>query len=72
MAVSIAESMKPTAPPRSSRRKSSQVNGMSMHMSMHSVSLLVEAILLKAKSLDALGRVTDIIWKIRMVVESLH
>jgi len=62
MTIAIAESIKPTAPPRSSRRKSSQVNGMSMHMSMHSVSLLVEAILLKAKSLDALGRVTGINW----------
>jgi len=29
---------------------------------MHSVSLLLEAILLKAKSLDALGRVTGINW----------
>jgi hypothetical protein len=60
MTTAIAESVKPRAPPRSSRRKSSQVNGMLMHMSMHSVSLLLEAILLKAKSLDALGKVTGI------------
>lgn len=57
MTSAIAESVKPR-PPRSSRRKASQVNGMLMHMSMHSVSLLIEAILLKAKSLEGLGRVT--------------
>lgn len=58
MTSAIAESVKPRGPPRSSRRKASQVNGMLMHMSMHSVSLLIEAILLKAKSLEGLGRVT--------------
>ncbi|GJN40480.1 hypothetical protein PR202_gb29695 [Eleusine coracana subsp. coracana] len=50
MTSAIAESIKSRVPPRSSRRKTSQVNGMLMHMSMHSVSL--EAILLKAKSLE--------------------
>lgn len=62
MISAIAQSIKPRTPPRSSRRKSSQVNG--MHMSMHSVSLLLEAILLKAKSLDTLGRVAGINWKL--------
>ena len=60
MTSAIAESIKPREPPRSSRRRSSQVNGMQMHMSMHSVSLLLEAILLKAKSLEGLDRVTGI------------
>jgi len=55
MTSAIAESIKSRS---SSRRKTSQVNGMLMHMSMHSVSLLLEAILLKAKSLEGLGRVT--------------
>ena len=59
MTSAIAESIKPRTPPRSSRRKSSQVNGMVMHMSMHSVSLLLEAILLKAKSLEGFGRATE-------------
>ncbi len=57
MTTAIADSVKPRGPPRS-RKKTSQVNGMLMHMSMHSVSLLLEAILLKAKSLEGLGRVT--------------
>ncbi|RCU61486.1 hypothetical protein SETIT_J005800v2 [Setaria italica] len=60
MTSAIAESIKSRVPPRSSRRKTSQVNGMLMHMSMHSVSLLLEAILLKAKSLEGLGRLMDI------------
>ena len=55
MTSAIAESIKSRVPPRSSRRKTSQVNGMLMHMSMHSVSLLLEAILLKAKSLEGFG-----------------
>jgi tetratricopeptide repeat protein 7 len=59
MTSAISESIKPRTPP-SSRRKTSQVNGMHIHMSMHSVSLLLEAILLKAKSLEGLGRVTGI------------
>jgi tetratricopeptide repeat protein 7 len=60
MTSAIAESIKPRTPP--SRRKISLVNGMQMRMSMHSVSLLLEAILLKAKSLEGLGRVTGINW----------
>ena len=59
MTSAIAESIKSRVPPRSSRRKTSQVNGMLMHMSMHSVSLLLEAILLKAKSLEGFGRATE-------------
>ncbi|PUZ42338.1 hypothetical protein GQ55_9G575000 [Panicum hallii var. hallii] len=72
MTIAIAESIKPRAPPRSSRRKSSQVNGMSTHMSMHSVSLLLEAILLKAKSLDTLGRVTDAAEECRTIIDIIE
>ncbi|KAL6648631.1 hypothetical protein ACP70R_012855 [Stipagrostis hirtigluma subsp. patula] len=69
MTSAIAESMKPRGPPRSSRRKTSQVNGMQIHMSMHSVSLLLEAILLKAKSLEGLGRVTDAAEECRTIID---
>jgi hypothetical protein len=62
MTTAITESAKPRVSPRSSRRKTSQVNGMLVHMSMHSVSLLLEAILLKAKSLESLDRVTGTEW----------
>ncbi|XP_025798049.1 protein NPGR1 isoform X2 [Panicum hallii] len=72
MTIAIAESIKPRVPPRSSRRKSSQVNGMSTHMSMHSVSLLLEAILLKAKSLDTLGRVTDAAEECRTIIDIIE
>uniref|UniRef100_K3Z2J8 Uncharacterized protein n=1 Tax=Setaria italica TaxID=4555 RepID=K3Z2J8_SETIT len=68
MTSAIAESIKSRVPPRSSRRKTSQVNGMLMHMSMHSVSLLLEAILLKAKSLEGLGRVTALPSEMGIVV----
>ncbi|KAL6867658.1 hypothetical protein ACP4OV_015682 [Aristida adscensionis] len=69
MTSAIAESMKPTVPPRSSRRKTSQVNGMQIQMSMHSVSLLLEAILLKAKSLEGLGRITDAAEECRTIID---
>ncbi|OQU93053.1 hypothetical protein SORBI_3001G467200 [Sorghum bicolor] len=72
MTSAIAESIKPRTPPRSSRRKSSQVNGMLMHMSMHSVSLLLEAILLKAKSLDTLGRVADAAEECRTIIDIIE
>uniref|UniRef100_K4AMI9 Uncharacterized protein n=1 Tax=Setaria italica TaxID=4555 RepID=K4AMI9_SETIT len=68
MTSAIAESIKSRVPPRSSRRKTSQVNRMLMHMSMHSVSLLLEAILLKAKSLEGLGRVTALPSEMGIVV----
>ncbi|RCV06150.1 hypothetical protein SETIT_1G140500v2 [Setaria italica] len=68
MTSAIAESIKSRVPPRSSRRKTSQVNGMLMHVSMHSVSLLLEAILLKAKSLEGLGRVTALPSEMGIVV----
>ncbi|TVU48037.1 hypothetical protein EJB05_07659 [Eragrostis curvula] len=68
MTSAIAESIKPRTPP-SSRRKTSQVNGMQMHMSMHSVSLLLEAILLKAKSLEGLGRVTDAAEECKIIID---
>ncbi|KAK3148080.1 hypothetical protein QOZ80_3BG0290370 [Eleusine coracana subsp. coracana] len=67
MTTAIAESIKPRTPP--SRRKTSQVNGMQMQMSMHSVSLLLEAILLKAKSLEGLGRVTDAAEECRTIID---
>ncbi|KAG8073890.1 hypothetical protein GUJ93_ZPchr0006g46136 [Zizania palustris] len=69
MTSAIADSVKPRGPPRSSRKKTSQVNGMLMHMSMHSVSLLLEAILLKAKSLEGLDRVTDAAEECRTIIE---
>lgn len=69
MTSAITESVKPKVSPRSSRRKTSQVNGMLMHMSMHSVSLLLEAILLKAKSLESLGRVTDAAEQCRIIID---
>uniref|UniRef100_A0ACD5TVN3 Uncharacterized protein n=1 Tax=Avena sativa TaxID=4498 RepID=A0ACD5TVN3_AVESA len=69
MTSAITESAKPRVSPRSSRRKSSQVNGMLVHMSMHSVSLLLEAILLKAKSLESLGRVTDAAEECRTIID---
>ncbi|XP_062216453.1 protein NPGR1-like isoform X1 [Phragmites australis] len=72
MTSAIAESIKPRGPPRSSRRKTSQVNGMLMHMSMHSVSLLLEAILLKAKSLEALGRVTEAAEECRTIIDIIE
>nr|ABF94492.1 TPR Domain containing protein, expressed [Oryza sativa Japonica Group] len=68
MTTAIADSVKPRGPPRS-RKKTSQVNGMLMHMSMHSVSLLLEAILLKAKSLEGLGRVTDAAEECRTIID---
>lgn len=69
MTSAIADCIKPRVSPRSSRRKSSQVNGMPVHMSMHSVSLILEAILLKAKSLDALGRVADAAEECRTIID---
>ncbi|KAM0823075.1 hypothetical protein ACQ4PT_071114 [Festuca glaucescens] len=69
MTTAITESAKPRVSPRSSRRKTSQVNGMLVHMSMHSVSLLLEAILLKAKSLESLGRVTDAAEECRTIID---
>lgn len=69
MTTAITESAKPRVSPRSSRRKTSQVNGMVVHMSMHSVSLLLEAILLKAKSLESLGRVTDAAEECRTIID---
>jgi hypothetical protein len=71
MTTAITESAKPRVSPRSSRRKTSQVNGMLVHMSMHSVSLLLEAILLKAKSLESLGRVTGTDWISLSIVSCL-
>uniref|UniRef100_A0A0E0KA60 Uncharacterized protein n=1 Tax=Oryza punctata TaxID=4537 RepID=A0A0E0KA60_ORYPU len=68
MTTAIADSVKPRGPPRS-RKKASQVNGMLMHMSMHSVSLLLEAVLLKAKSLEGLGRVTDAAEECRTIID---
>ncbi|KAL5210988.1 hypothetical protein ABZP36_006611 [Zizania latifolia] len=69
MTSAIADSVMPRVPPRSARKKTSQVNGMLMHMSMHSVSLLLEAILLKAKSLEGLGRVTDAAEECRTIID---
>jgi tetratricopeptide repeat protein 7 len=69
MISAIAESIKPRTPP--SRRKTSLVNGMQMCMSMHSVSLLLEAILLKAKSFEGLGRVTGINWNMFNVLSCI-
>ncbi|VAH87845.1 unnamed protein product [Triticum turgidum subsp. durum] len=69
MTSAVTESAKPKVSPRSSRRKTSQVNGMLVHMSMHSVSLLLEAILLKARSLERLGRVTDAAEECRTIID---
>lgn len=46
-----------------SRKRSKGENVLAAGMSLHSVSLLLEAILLKAKSLEELGRVEGIIFK---------